>query len=91
MSVLFCVFIFHLLSCEIKRNYKFFVVVVFTYLPNGSVVKNPPAKTQFQSLDWEDSLEKEMATYSSILAWGIPRTEAPGHLQPMGGKRIGHD
>ena len=90
MSVLLCVFIFHLLSCEIKRNYKFFVVV-FTYLPNGSVVKNPPAKTQFQSLDWEDSLEKEMATYSSILAWGIPRTEAPGHLQPMGDKRIGHD
>ena len=33
---------------------------------------------QFQSLDWEDPLEKEMATHSSILAWKIPWTEEPG-------------
>ena len=40
--------------------------------PDGSMVKNPPAKqeTWFWSLGWEDSLEKEMATHSSILAWG---------------------
>ena len=37
-----------------------------------------------QSLDWEDSLEEEMATLSSILAWKIPQTEEPGGLQPMG-------
>ena len=45
--------------------------------PGGSVVKNPPAKqeTQVQSLGGEDPLEKEMATYSSILAWEIPWTE----------------
>ena len=43
---------------------------------------------QVPSLGWEDSLEKEMATDSSILAWGIPWTEEPGQLQPMGGKRI---
>ena len=45
-------------------------------------VKNPPAmqKTWVQSLDWEDPLEKEMATHSSILAWGIPWTEEPGGL-----------
>ena len=33
---------------------------------------------QFQSLDWEDPLKEEMATYSSILAWEIPWTEEPG-------------
>ena len=38
-------------------------------------------KMQVQSLDWEDLLEKEMATYSSILAWEIPWTEKPGGLQ----------
>ena len=36
------------------------------------------------SLGQEDSLEKEMATHSSILAWEIPRTEEPGGLQAMG-------
>ena len=41
-------------------------------------------KTQVQSLGWEDPLEKEMATYSSILAWRIPQTEEPGGLQSMG-------
>ena len=38
---------------------------------------------QFQSLDWEDALEKEMATHSSILAWEIPWTEEPGGLPSM--------
>ena len=37
-----------------------------------------------QSLGWEDFLEKEMATHSSILAWEIPWTEEPGGLQSMG-------
>ena len=40
---------------------------------------------------WEDSLEKEMATHSSILAWRIPWTEEPGGLQFMGSQRVGHD
>ena len=50
--------------------------------PGDSVVKNPPAiqETQVQSLGQEDSLEKEMATHSSILAWKIPWTEEPGML-----------
>ena len=39
---------------------------------------------QIQSLGWEDPLEKEMATQSSILAWRIPWTEEPGGLQFMG-------
>ena len=48
-------------------------------------------ETQVQSLGWEDPLEKEMATYSSILAWRIPWTEEPGRLQSMGLQRVGHD
>ena len=44
-----------------------------------------------QSLGWEDSLEEEMATHSSILAWEIPWTEEPGGLQSMVLKRVGHD
>ena len=41
-------------------------------------------KIQVQSLGWEDSLEEEMATHSSILASKIPRTEEPGELQSIG-------
>ena len=44
-----------------------------------------------QSLGWEDPLEEEMATHSSILAWRIPRTEEPGGLQFMGRQRVGHN
>ena len=48
----------------------------------AQMVKNPPTmwETWVQSLDWEDPLEKEMATHSSILAWIIPWTEEPGGL-----------
>ena len=57
------------------------------------MVKNPTAiqETQFQSLGWEDSLEKGMATHSGILAWRIPRSEEPGRLQSMGLQRVRHD
>ena len=40
-------------------------------------------ETRVQSLSWEDPLEKEMATHSSILAWELARTEEPGGLQSM--------
>ena len=54
--------------------------------PCGLAVKNLPAvqETWVQSLGWEDPLEKEMETQSSILAWKISWTEEPGGLQPMG-------
>ena len=48
-------------------------------------------ETQVWSLSWEDPLEKETATHSSILAWEIPWTEGPGGLQSMGHKRVRHD
>ena len=58
----------------------------------AQLVKNPPAvqkmqKMQVQSLGWEDPLEKEMATHSSILAWETPWTEEPGELQSMGSQQ----
>ena len=59
----------------------------------AQMVKNPPAKqeTQFQSLVWEEPLDKGMPTHSSILAWKIPCTEEPGKLLPMGSQRVRHD
>ena len=60
------------------------------------VVKNPPANAgdirDMGSISGSGrSLEKEMATHSSILAWEIPWTEEPGRLQSIGLQRIGHD
>ena len=50
--------------------------------PGGSVVKNLPANVemQVQFLGWEDLLEKEMVTHSSIFVWRIQRMEEPGGL-----------
>ena len=57
------------------------------------MVKNLPAvqETQVPSLAQEDSLDKGMATHSSILAWEITWTEEPGGLQSIGSQRLGHD
>ena len=46
-------------------------------------------ETWVKFLDWEDPLEKEMATPSNILAWEIPWAEKPGGLQSMGSQRAG--
>ena len=52
-------------------------------------VKNMPEmqEAQVRSLGWEDSLEKEMATHSSILAWEIPWMEGPSGLQSVGSQK----
>ena len=57
------------------------------------MVKNLPSmqETWFQSLGWEDPLEMEMVTHSSILAWKIPWKEEPGGLQSMGLQRVGQE
>ena len=59
----------------------------------AQTVKNLPAmqETWVQSLDWEDPLEKGIASHSSVLAWRIPWTEEPGGLQSMASQRVGHD
>ena len=56
-------------------------------------LKRPPAmrETWVRSVGQEDSMEKEMATHSSILAWRTPWMEEPGRLQFTGSQRVGHD
>ena len=56
-------------------------------------VKNPPANAGDAGLisGQEDSLEEEVTTHSSILAWDIPWTEEPGRQQSVGLQRVGHD
>ena len=79
-------------------------IVIYSGFPGDSVAKNLPGmqETWVQSLGWEDPLEiftlarmktiqKEKATYSSILAWKIPWTEEPGGIQPTWSQRVGHD
>ena len=51
----------------------------------------PMWETQVRSLGREDTLEMEMVTHSSILAWRIPWTEEPGRLQSTGSQRVGHN
>ena len=71
----------------------------FKGFPSDSVVKKKknlpamqePQETQVQFLDWEDPLEKDMATHSSILAWRIPWTEQPGGLESIGSQRVEQD
>ena len=61
------------------------------------VVKNPlmpmqeTQETLVLSLGWEDPLEEEMATHSSVFAWRTPWTEEPGGLQSMGSQRVRHN
>ena len=59
----------------------------------AQTVKRLPAmqETWVRSLGWEDTLEKEMATHSSTLAWKIPWTEKLGRLQFLGSQRVRHD
>ena len=59
----------------------------------AQMVKCLPAvqETQVQSLGWEDPLEKEMATHSTIFVWKIPWKEEPGKLQSMGSQRVRHN
>ena len=64
--------------------------------PGGSVIKKKKIHLSMQEIQvgspsWEDPLEKEMATHSSILACEIPWTEEPGRLQSMGSQRVKHD
>ena len=89
---------------EIKNKYserkKFLLFLCFGWLVNllstslvAQTVKNLPAmqETRIQSLGLEDSLEKEMATHSNILAWRIPGMEEPGGLPSVGLHRVRHD
>ena len=66
------------------------MIMLFMISLVAQTVKRLPTmwETRVQSLGWEDPLEKEIATHSSILAWEIPWTEEPGGLQSMGLERV---
>ena len=71
-----------------------FLVIMYVYLlPRWLRGKESPcnAGDVVSSLGWEDPLEEEMATHSSILAWNVPWSEEPGGLQSMGSQRVRHD
>ena len=57
------------------------------------MIKNLPAMQEMwvRSVGWEDPLEMDMATHSSILAWEVLWTEEPGGLRSMGSQRVGHN
>ena len=71
-----------------------FRLIYRIYFLPSAFHKNLPAiaeDTRDVGLGWEDPLEEEMATHSSILAWRTPWTEEPGGLQSMGLQRLGCD
>ena len=74
-----------------RKNYK--SVSTAWRICSGSAVKNLSAvqEVPVPSLVWEDPLEKEMATHSSVLIWEIPQTEEPGRLHSTGSQRVGQD
>ena len=82
--------------CQTDKSENMIASSVFTLTWSSLVtqmVKNLPAvqESRIRSPDWDDSLEKEIAIHSSILAWKISWTEEPGRLQSMGSQRGGHD
>ena len=78
------------------KNVKISLSYIVTGFPIGQWIKNPPTmqqtqETRVRSLGWEDPLEKEMATHSSILAWEISWTEEPSGLQSTGLQIVRHN
>ena len=83
----------HLTFRLVPRLFNWNVSVFINCQHCTQAVKNSPAmlETLVRSLGWEDALEKEMATLSSILAWRIPWMEWPGQLQSTGSQTVGHN
>ena len=96
LKSLFWRYFFQYKNTTVKKMKRTYLVSIYTNKrwQSGRRVHLPMRKmqeTQVQSLDWEDPLEKEMATHSSILAWEIPWTEDNGRLHSMGSQHIGHN
>ena len=80
-------YLFNWFACFPLGRYAYVCIYVNADFPGDSSGKEAPANAgavgNIPSLGWEDALEKEIATYSSILAWTIPRTEESGGLQSI--------
>ena len=75
-----------------NKNRKQYNGLLITSLVAQTVKRLPTLQeTRVQSLGWEDLLEKEMATHTSILVWKIPWMEEPDRLQSMGSQTVEHD
>ena len=72
-------------SVKYLQSYTQYLSFLSMVFPHSSLVKNLPAmqEIQVQFVGYEDLLEKEMASHSSILAWRIPWTEELGILQSI--------
>ena len=81
------------ISIKILTNKLIVLLLHFNKLLVAQMVKLLATmwETQVRSLGWEDPLEKEMATHSSILAWKIPWIEEPDGLLSMGSHRVGYN
>ena len=87
------------LGCQGSDSFSMYLTIfsAFSWVYGASLVTQMVKRLsamqdpRVQSLGSEDPLEKEMAAHSSILAWKIPWTEAPGRLPSMGSQRVGHD
>ena len=77
----------------IRRTFVGKVMSLLFNMLSAQRLKNLPGtrETWVWSLGQEDTLEKEMATHSSILAWRIPWTEEPGGLQSTGSQKVRHN
>ena len=71
---------YHMTLLNCRRSGKYWVSLV------AETAQNLPA--MWETLGWEDSLEKGMATHSRILTWRVPWTEEPGRLQSIGSQRL---
>ena len=89
---LICMVLKHL-GYKSSKNFSKRVLTLHQASLVTQTVKHLPTmrETWVWSLRWEDPLEKEMATHSSIHAWEIPWTKEPGGLQSMGSQRVRHD
>ena len=84
-----CMCLHHLQRPALNQSHPLYLVASLA----AQTVKNLPAmqETRVRSLGQEDSLEKGMATLSSILAWRNPWTEEPDRIPSMGSQRVGHN
>ena len=90
-----CVSITHYFLSLRRFNFKCLLQLIFLFGDSqvAQTVKHLPEMGEMKvwSLGWDDSLEKEMATHSSTLAWKIPWVKEPGRLQSMGSQGVGKD